>query len=54
MLKHHADFVSIEFEFLELEDTNLEHNFLLFGDQMLKVRKFQNSEKKAFELKTVK
>ncbi len=45
MLKDEASFVSIGFEFLELEDKNLKHNFL--WDPMLKVRKFQNSVKEA-------
>ncbi len=51
MLKDFADFVSMEFEFPELESKTFQHNFLLFADQMLKVRKFQKSEKEAFEKK---
>jgi hypothetical protein len=46
--KDQADFVSIEFEFPELEGKNLKHNFSLVGNQMLK---FQNSEQEAFQLK---
>ncbi len=51
MLKDQTDFVLIEFEFPELEGKNLKHNFSLVGDQMSKVRKFQNSEKEAFQFK---
>ncbi len=40
MLKDNAGFVPIEFEFPELEGKNLEHNFPLVGDPMLKVRIF--------------
>ncbi len=47
MRKDDAGFVSIGFEFPELEDKNLKHNFPLVGDPMLKVRKFQNSVKEA-------
>ncbi len=45
MRKDDAGFVSIGFEFSELEDKNLKHN--LVGDPMLKVRKLQNSVKEA-------
>jgi hypothetical protein len=47
MRKDDASFVSIGFEFPELEDKNLKHNFFLVGDLMLKVRKLQNSVKEA-------
>ncbi len=45
MLKDDARFVLIGFEFPELEGKNFKHNFPLVGDQILKVRKFQNSMK---------
>ncbi len=53
MRKDAAGFVSIGFEFLELEDKNLKHSFPLVGDPMLKVRKLQNSVKEASERKEI-
>ncbi len=53
MQKDDAGFVSIGFEFPELEDKNLKHNFPLVGDPTLKVRKFQNSVKEASERKEI-
>ncbi len=53
MRKDDDGFVSIGFEFPELEDKNLKHNFPLIGDPMLKVRKFKNSVKEASERKEI-
>ncbi len=53
MRKYDAGFVSIGFEFPELEDKNLKHNFPLVEDPMLKIRKFQNSVKEASERKEI-
>ncbi len=53
MLKDDAGFVSIEFEFPESEGKTFEHNFPLVGDQILKVKKFQNSVKEAFKRKVI-
>ena len=41
MLKDDAGFVSIGFEFLELEGKNLGHHFHLVGDPMLKGKNCQ-------------
>ncbi len=47
MLKYEADFILMGFEFPKLEGKNLERYFPLIENQILKVRKFQNSVKKA-------
>ncbi len=52
MLKYDARALK-RFEFPKLESKNLKHNFPLVGDQMLKIRKFQNSRKEVSEQKEI-